>query len=98
MTPRRRRTGGIDRRTLFRYGAAGGAVAVAGRAVLPKAAAREPERAKGTGFELEEATVAGLQKRMETGQDTARSLVEKYAARIEALDRRGPSLRSVLEV
>jgi amidase len=49
-------------------------------------------------FDLEEATIADLQRRMETGQDTARSLVEKYLARIEAVDRRGPELRSVLEI
>ena len=49
-------------------------------------------------FDLEEATMADLQHRMEAGQDTARSLVEKYLARIEAIDRRGPELRSVLEI
>ena len=35
---------------------------------------------------------------METGQDTARSLAEKYLARIDALDRQGPSVRSILEI
>ena len=35
---------------------------------------------------------------MESGQETSRSLVEKYLARIEALDRQGPALRHVLEV
>jgi amidase len=49
-------------------------------------------------FNLEEATMADLQERMERGEDTARSLAEKYIARIEAIDRRGPSLRSVLEI
>jgi len=49
-------------------------------------------------FDLEEATVADLQKRMEAGQDTARSLVDKYLARIDAVDRNGPALRSVLEI
>src|SRR5215813_8978859 len=34
---------------------------------------------------------------MVSGEETARSLTEKYLARIEALDRRGPTLRSVLE-
>ena len=49
-------------------------------------------------FDLEEATIADLQQRMERGQDTARSLVEKYTARIEELDRKGPTLRSVIEL
>src|SRR4051794_8569215 len=49
-------------------------------------------------FDLEEATIAALQQRMQSGQETSRSLVEKYLARVEALDRSGPALHSVLEV
>jgi amidase len=49
-------------------------------------------------FDLEEATIANLQVRMTSGQDTARSLVEKYTARIAQLDRQGPALRSVIEL
>ena len=49
-------------------------------------------------FDLEEATIADLQERMERGQDSARSLVDKYLARIEQVDRNGPSLRSVIEL
>jgi amidase len=48
-------------------------------------------------FPLEEATIADLQQRMQAGSETSRSLVEQYLARIEAVDRRGPALRSVLE-
>ena len=48
-------------------------------------------------FDLEEATIADLQQRMESGRETARSLVEKYLARIEQIDRSGPSLHSVIE-
>src|SRR5205823_2096824 len=32
------------------------------------------------------------------GRDTSRSLVEKYLARIQAVDRTGPELRSILEI
>ncbi len=49
-------------------------------------------------FDLEEATIADLQARMTSGQDTARSLVEKYTARIAQIDRQGPALRSVIEL
>ena len=42
--------------------------------------------------------MADLQKRMEAGQETARSLVDKYLARIETVDRTGPTLRSVIEI
>jgi amidase len=49
-------------------------------------------------FDLEEATVTTLQQRMQSGQETSRSLVDKYLARIESIDRSGPALRSVIEV
>src|SRR3954468_8199576 len=49
-------------------------------------------------FDLEETTIAALQQRMQSGQETSRSIVDKYLARIEALDRSGPALHSVLEV
>ena len=48
--------------------------------------------------ELEEASIAELAHRMETKSETARSLVAKYRARIDAIDRAGPALRAVLEV
>jgi amidase len=46
-------------------------------------------------FELEEATIAGLQAAMASGRHTARSIAEAYLARIEAVD---GVLRSVIEV
>jgi amidase len=49
-------------------------------------------------FDLDELSIAELQHRMEAGTDTSRSLTEKYLARIDAIDRHGPTLRSVLEV
>ncbi|MDQ2970412.1 MAG: amidase [Acidobacteriota bacterium] len=92
----------INRRALFRYGAAGGALAaVSGLTSVPGVRATEsPSASPGTDspFELEEATFADLQKKMESGAESARSLAAKYLARIDALDRRGPELRSVLEV
>ncbi|WP_257872426.1 amidase [Hymenobacter sp. J193] len=46
-------------------------------------------------FELQEATVAGLQEKMQSGELTARRLVELYQARIQAIDQAGPRLNSV---
>jgi amidase len=87
----------VSRRTLIRYGALGGAAAAAtGRLGAREFAAPAP--AAPAAFELDEATIADLQKRMASGADTARSLAEKYMARIEALDRQGPQLRAVLEL
>src|SRR4029077_7126773 len=48
-------------------------------------------------FDLDELTIDDLQRRMASGQETSRSLTEKYLARIAAIDRQGPSLRSVIE-
>lgn len=49
-------------------------------------------------FELEEATVAALQEGMASGRWTARGLAEQYLARIEALDRKGPAVNSIIEL
>jgi amidase len=49
-------------------------------------------------FELDELTIADLQQAMQSGKESARSLVKKYQARIEAVDRKGPAINSVIEV
>jgi len=47
--------------------------------------------------ELNEASIADLLGQMSGGQLSARQLVEMYLARIEALDRGGPTLHSIIE-
>jgi len=49
-------------------------------------------------FALEEASVTQLQEAMAGGRYTSRRLVELYTERINAIDRRGPTLRSVIEL
>jgi len=49
-------------------------------------------------FELEETTIADLQQGLSSGKYTARAVAEKYLARIDALDKRGPAVNSVIEV
>ena len=49
-------------------------------------------------FEMEEATVADLQKRMSAGSLTASALTQRYLERIAAIDKRGPALNSVIEL
>src|SRR3954470_24808850 len=51
-----------------------------------------------SGFPLEEATVSELQDAMAAGRYTSRRLVELYRERISAIDRSGPTLRSVIEL
>jgi len=58
----------------------------------------QPQAPARSTFALEEATIADLQQRMTAGRETARSVVEQYIARIDAIDRSGPALHSVLEI
>jgi amidase len=47
---------------------------------------------------VEAASIAELQRLMASGQLAARQLVQRYLDRIDALDRQGPALRSILEI
>ena len=49
-------------------------------------------------FELDEVTISELQDGMASGKFTARSLVEKYSARIDAIDKHGPAVNAVIEM
>ena len=49
-------------------------------------------------FELEELTIRDLQQGMQSGKYSSRSLVEKYTDRINDIDKKGPTLRSVIEL
>ncbi len=49
-------------------------------------------------FELDEITIADLQAGMSSGKFSARSITEKYLARIEEIDKQGPALKSVIEI
>src|SRR5882672_1408504 len=85
----------MDRRKFLECAAASGAMAAA----LPlMSGAARPRSTSASAPELEEATVAGLQAGMQSGQYTARSLTAAYLRRIESLNRKGPALRAVLEV
>jgi amidase len=81
-----RRSDTLNRRSFLQY-AAGAAAATA---LIP------PPRTPQT-IDLEEATIPLLQEGLRVGRYTSRSLCEAYLRRIEALDRSGPALRSVLE-
>lgn len=49
-------------------------------------------------FELEEITIPELQDGMKSGKFTARSLVDKYLARIDEIDKRGPAVNAIIEL
>ena len=47
---------------------------------------------------LDDLTITDLQAGLQSGKYTARSLVEQYTARIDSMDKRGPTLNHVLEI
>ncbi len=49
-------------------------------------------------FDLSELTIDELQQSMQSARYTARSITERYLARIEALDKHGPAINAVIEV
>jgi amidase len=52
----------------------------------------------GADLEFHEATIADLGDRLRAGALTVRRLTEAHLARIDAIDRSGPALRSVIEI
>jgi len=89
------------RRAFLRSSLAGGLVAAVAPVMrMESVEARErPESLPGVPtFEFEEITIAELQEGMKAGKYTARAIAEKYLARIEALDKHGPAVNSVIEL
>ena len=86
----------LDRREFLQTTALGGLAAAVGAAPL-RAATPASQRPRVPPFELDEVTIDQLQDGLRRGAYTAKSLAERYLARIEAIDRRGPTLRAVIE-
>jgi amidase len=88
----------MKRREFIHKSLLGGAAALGGTpsAALSKSVTLSPRSQPGS-FELEEMTFSGLQEGMSSGRFTARAITEMYLQRIEAMDRQGPTLRSVIE-
>jgi amidase len=73
------------RRFLAMSAAAGSFAVLRGRSAWP------------ADFDVEEAGIDALQAAMEDGRLTARALTQAYLDRIDGMDRKGPTLRSILE-
>ena len=94
------------RREFLRSSAVGGALGVTGYGARGSAEEGAPfasqqaagdSRASSEDFPLEEVTIADLGARQRAGEWSARSTVEAYLGRIEALNFDGPELRAILE-
>jgi amidase len=91
------------RRRFLQAGLLGGVAAAAAPALRPwvtSASELSPatKAAEVPAFEFEEITIAELQEGMKSGKHTARSIVEKYLERIDAVDKHGPAVNSVIEI
>ena len=92
--------GELSRRGFLGAGLAGSVLAVTDLTWATRGAPARPSGRAATqgSFELEEKTVLELQEGMRAGRWTARGLTEQYLSRIDLLDRRGPALRTVIEL
>jgi amidase len=93
----------MDRRNFVRLGAVAGGLALRGKPLVAESAFNEAASNATKPFSippfaLEETTLADLQTAMASGRVTARSITQTYIDRIHALDRTGPTLRSVIEL
>ena len=92
----------MNRRRFLESATALGVTAAFGRRVdgHPVVFPEEPlgQPLEQSSFELNEITIGALQQGMVRGRYTARSVVELYLHRINALDHTGPKLRAILEV
>ncbi len=90
-----------DRRWFLHTAVTAGAAAVfypalgAGREIISASVAQSADVKP---FELDEITIPELQNGMKSGKFTARTLAEKYLARIDEIDKRGPAVNAIIEL
>jgi amidase len=90
----------ISRRDLFRSTA----FATAGVSLVPALSAGRalasavPDAAPIRPFEFDEVAISDLQSGMKSGELTSRKITEAYLRRIEEVDKRGPELRTVIDL
>jgi amidase len=87
----------LNRRRFLQAGMLSGAAAIA----APQVGQASPVSAVAglvPPFEFDEVTIAALQEGMKSGKFTARSITGKYLARIDAIDKHGPAVNSIIEL
>ncbi|MBA2277094.1 MAG: amidase [Chloroflexia bacterium] len=95
------RTRNLSRRSVLKWGAAAAAAPVAAGAAVRQGMDRPgatPFAMQTPHPELESATVADLRVALDSRRLSVRELTQAYLARIEAIDRSGPTLNSIMEI
>ncbi|MCZ4222314.1 amidase [Pedobacter rhodius] len=89
----------MNRRNFIKSGSAAGLITTIG---LPASAvviaSDDVITAFKDDFELNEVTISELQKRMQSGQASSKSITKLYLKRIEKIDKSGPKLNAVIEL
>src|SRR5690242_4851182 len=90
----------MNRRSFVRRSVAGAAgAAVASVSVRARAELRDAKSPTASAaFELDEITIADLQRGMSSGKYSSESITKKYLERIDEIDKRGPAINAVIEV
>jgi amidase len=88
----------LSRRGMLKASLSGGLATVSAWASWNESLASSKPAFAAQPFDLDEVTISELQNGLRSQRLTARSIAEKYLTRIEALDHRGPTLRSIIEV
>src|SRR4051812_48101873 len=86
----------MNRRDLLRMAAVGGVASIITSGCANKTSERSAHR--GTSFEWQEASIADLQKAMESGRASAVSLTRDYLERIGKVDKAGPGINAIIEI
>lgn len=95
----------MHRRRFLQQAALGGSAALASSPAFaaapvasPAAQARVPRASLAVGEEVLERGVDALQRAMQSGALTSRAITQAYLRRIDAIDRQGPAINSVIEL
>ncbi len=92
----------MNRRSFIRNGSVGGVSAASLAVAACTSSSQSPPADKSAPFtdefELAELTVSDLQKKMQSDQYTSEAITQLYLGRIQAIDKKGPSLNAVIEV
>ena len=89
----------MKRRNFFKTAAlGGGTIALAPLSSCVQSTVSASEVEDYSAFELNEVTITQLQEKLSSGKLTSQEITQKYLDRIERIDKRGPELRSVIEI